>query len=288
MTSEPTPPEDAADAAGASLRIRHVLEVLEEVREAVKRGETLSVARRKATLSVAERRGIDERTVADKCWRQLALPSIGEFDRLVEAWLARDDPGLRRLLESRATAAHRDGDLSLIGSFFDGGSLPPVTDADPSTGGAGRDDRLAALRAVRTASGPRASLRGRDLVDHAHAALVASGFLFRREDVADFYLCLRAKPFVLLTGISGTGKTALARQFARACGFACDLVAVRPDWNDPGDLLGYPDLEERFVPGRLVEFLVAAREEPERPRLLLLDEMNLARVEHYFAGSSGK
>jgi len=60
----------------------------------------------------------------------------------VEAWLSRGDPGLRRLLESRAIAAHRDGDLGLIRLFFEGGRLPPATEADPSAGGAVRDDRV--------------------------------------------------------------------------------------------------------------------------------------------------
>ncbi|MCB9745053.1 MAG: AAA family ATPase [Alphaproteobacteria bacterium] len=130
---------------------------------------------------------------------------------------------------------------------------------------------------------PAQDIDGTTLVDHVHAWLRADGFAFTREQVADLYLSLRTKPFVLLAGISGTGKSALARRFAQACGFPAPLVPVRPDWSDPAELLGYRDLEGRFVPGRLLPLLVEAAEQPERPYFLVLDEMNLARVEHYFA-----
>jgi hypothetical protein len=106
---------------------------------------------------------------------------------------------------------------------------------------------------------------------------------FSEEQVADFYLAVRTKPFVLLAGISGTGKSILARRFAEACGFLAPLIAVRPDWSDPSELLGYRDLEGSFVPGRLIRHLVAAAERTDRPYFVILDEMNLARVEHYFA-----
>ncbi len=124
---------------------------------------------------------------------------------------------------------------------------------------------------------------GREIVDHVHRTLVASGLTFTQEQVADFYLSLRTKPFVLLAGISGTGKSLLPRRFARACGFRCDLIPVRPDWSDPGDLLGYRNLKDAFIPGRLLPVIVRAWSQPDRPHFVVLDEMNLARVEHYFA-----
>jgi hypothetical protein len=124
---------------------------------------------------------------------------------------------------------------------------------------------------------------GVQIVDHVYRSLAADGLDFSREQVADFYLAVRTKPFVLLAGISGTGKSILARRFATACGFPAPLIAVRPDWSDPSELLGYRDLEGAFVPGRLIPHLVAAAAEPHRPYFVILDEMNLARVEHYFA-----
>ncbi|MFH1464653.1 MAG: AAA family ATPase [Pseudomonadota bacterium] len=124
---------------------------------------------------------------------------------------------------------------------------------------------------------------GKEIVEHVHDSLQADGLDFSRDQVADFYLAVRTKPFVLLAGISGTGKSILARRFAEACGFPAHLIPVRPDWSDPSELLGYRDLEGAFVPGKLLPHLVAAIQEPAKPYFIILDEMNLARVEHYFA-----
>lgn len=116
------------------------------------------------------------------------------------------------------------------------------------------------------------------------------GFFFPEHLIENFYLSLKAKPFVILAGISGTGKTRLVKLFAEALGATGDngqftLIPVRPDWSDPADLLGYKDLSGRFKPGPLTEVLVEARkpENSHKPYFICLDEMNLARVEHYFS-----
>lgn len=109
------------------------------------------------------------------------------------------------------------------------------------------------------------------------------GFYFTPAQIAAFYCALRTKPFVILAGISGTGKTRLPRLFAEAIGAQIRIEAVRPDWTDSADLIGYRDLNERFRPGRLLVFADQAAKNPERPYFFVLDEMNLARVEHYFA-----
>ena len=116
----------------------------------------------------------------------------------------------------------------------------------------------------------------------------AKGFTYPDGLVENFYLSLKSKPFVLLAGISGTGKTRFTRLFAEAMGATEDngrylLVPVRPDWSDPTDLLGRTDINGRFVPGVLLDFLKAAEADPEEPYFLCLDEMNLARVEYYFS-----
>lgn len=116
------------------------------------------------------------------------------------------------------------------------------------------------------------------------------GFHFPDDLIENLYLSLKTKPFVILAGVSGTGKTKLVKLFAEALGalshnhqFA--LIPVRPDWSDPSDLLGYKDLSGAFRPGRLAEVLVEASQESNRhkPYFICLDEMNLARVEHYFS-----
>ncbi|AIQ11233.1 McrB family protein [Paenibacillus durus] len=120
--------------------------------------------------------------------------------------------------------------------------------------------------------------------------IIQKGFFFPEHLIENFYLSLKTKPFVILAGISGTGKTRLVKLFAEALGATGDngqftLIPVRPDWSDPSDLLGYKDLSGRFKPGPLTEVLVEARkpENQHRPYFICLDEMNLARVEHYFS-----
>ncbi|MEW6458660.1 MAG: AAA family ATPase [Bacillota bacterium] len=116
-----------------------------------------------------------------------------------------------------------------------------------------------------------------------HEYVIARGFYFTLPQIAAFYCALRTKPFVILAGISGTGKTRLPRLFAEAIGAKFRLEAVRPDWADSADLIGYRDLKERFRPGRLLAFARQATESPTVPHFFILDEMNLARVEHYLA-----
>ena len=116
----------------------------------------------------------------------------------------------------------------------------------------------------------------------------SEGFSYDSNLIENFYLSLKAKPFVLLAGTSGTGKTRLARLFAKAIGAFDDdrylQVAVKPDWSDSTDLFGHVNLENEFVPGAIIEFIKKAADDIDnRPYILCLDEMNLARVEYYFS-----
>ncbi len=111
----------------------------------------------------------------------------------------------------------------------------------------------------------------------------ASGFSYEDGLIENFYLSLKSKPFVILAGTSGTGKTKLVRLFAEAIGAAYKLVPVRPDWSDSSDLFGHVDLNGKFVAGPVIDFLLSARKNPHKPHFLCLDEMNLARVEYYLS-----
>jgi len=115
------------------------------------------------------------------------------------------------------------------------------------------------------------------------AYLSANGFYFEPWQVAAYITALRTKPFVILAGISGTGKTKLPRLVAQACGIHSVVIPVRPDWTDSSDLLGYTDLQGKFRPGALLEFARQAAADLDHPYVIVLDEMNLARVEHYLA-----
>ena len=116
----------------------------------------------------------------------------------------------------------------------------------------------------------------------------SKGFVYDERLLKNFYLSLKSKPFVLLAGTSGTGKTRLVRLFAEAIGAygsgRYKQIAVKPDWSDSMDLFGHVNLDNKFVPGAIIEFIKKAADDPDKsPYILCLDEMNLARVEYYFS-----
>lgn len=138
----------------------------------------------------------------------------------------------------------------------------------------------------------RADLR--EAIDTFSTALRASGVKFGdRHDglVTSFISSLVTKPLVILTGLSGSGKTQIAIRFGEWLGKdRLHVAAVRPDWTGAEALFGYEDALKRELDGRRawtvpapLEFILKAAADPQHPYLLLLDEMNLAHVERYFA-----
>lgn len=98
--------------------------------------------------------------------------------------------------------------------------------------------------------------------------------------------------FAVLTGLSGSGKTLLARAYGSAIAGGSDTqenqlctIPVQPGWYDPTALLGYvnPLQGETYLRTPFLEFLLAAADEPSRPYTVVLDEMNLSRPEQYLA-----
>ena len=146
-------------------------------------------------------------------------------------------------------------------------------------------------RILRTSPSEPAQLT-RTLAEAVRAAVAADGLSFADEVVDSVYVALRTKPFLILTGLSGTGKTKVAMTLAH---IVCDaetraFVSVRPDWTDSKGLLGFHNLlTDRYQTTPALELLLHADEEwraqktAARAHVLILDEMNLARVEHYFA-----
>ena len=109
---------------------------------------------------------------------------------------------------------------------------------------------------------------------------------------------LKTKPFMLLAGISGTGKSRIVREMAKACWKEGDpeygknhpknycMVQVKPNWHDSTELMGYVTRisgKPEYVAGDFIKFVVKAWYNEDTPFFLCLDEMNLAPVEQYFA-----
>lgn len=144
------------------------------------------------------------------------------------------------------------------------------------------------LQESRTGGTEEVSLSIKETVKHIKEYISAKGFSYEGSLIENFYLSLKSKPFVILAGTSGTGKTRLVRLFAEAIGATANngqykQVSVRPDWSDSSDLFGHVDLNGRFVPGAVIDFIKDAELHPEKPYFLCLDEMNLARVEYYLS-----
>ena len=114
-------------------------------------------------------------------------------------------------------------------------------------------------------------------------AVEARGFVYEPWQVAAYVTALRTKPFVILAGVTGTGKSKLPALVEAATGGASRLIPVRPDWTDSADVLGYTDLQGRFRPGSILRLARQAQAHPQRHVTCIVDEMNLARVEQYFA-----
>lgn len=123
------------------------------------------------------------------------------------------------------------------------------------------------------------------------------------QNYRQYITAAKSKPFILLAGISGTGKSRIVRELARACWAETDLeflshkprnfemIQVKPNWHDSCELLGYVSRIGAdkngdgitYVAGDFLKFIARAWEEIDVPYFLCLDEMNLAPVEQYFA-----
>lgn len=139
-----------------------------------------------------------------------------------------------------------------------------------------------------TVTGGEKSLSIAEIINNIKNYIAAKGFNYNDGLIENFYLTLKAKPFVILAGTSGTGKTRLVKLFAEAVGATevngrYKMVAVRPHWSDSSDLFGHVDLNGRFIPGAIIDFIKQAEIDSKNPYFLCLDEMNLARVEYYLS-----
>lgn len=118
--------------------------------------------------------------------------------------------------------------------------------------------------------------------------------IFKTPFARRYITSLLAKPFVILTGNSGTGKTRITKQFAEYLEVECHggknwvLVPVGADWTDNTRILGFynplaDDGKGRYEKTEILKLIERANENKDIPFFLILDEMNLSHVERYFA-----
>ncbi len=116
--------------------------------------------------------------------------------------------------------------------------------------------------------------------------ITARGYYFDDETLANYHICLKTRPFVILAGLSGTGKSKLSQLYAEALGHKQRYLRlpVRPNWNDDRYLLGHLNvITGEYVTEPAVEFILEANQDQDQMYFFCLDEMNLAHVEYYFS-----
>jgi len=109
------------------------------------------------------------------------------------------------------------------------------------------------------------------------------------KDLYNFHTSMKSGNLVILAGMSGTGKSKLVQCYADALDLKKEqlqFISVRPYWQDDADVLGYLDVVNNiYRPGDsgLINSLIHAYNNPDQMHIVCFDEMNIARVEHYFS-----
>ena len=122
-------------------------------------------------------------------------------------------------------------------------------------------------------------------------SILSTGLIYSETLIKRLAYSLMAKPFVILSGLAGSGKTQLALAFAKCLSENIEeqvcTVSIGADWTNREPLLGYPNAlkENEYVlpESGVLQLLMRANEDPDKPYFLILDEMNLSVVERYFA-----
>jgi len=107
---------------------------------------------------------------------------------------------------------------------------------------------------------------------------------YSQQDVATFVSGLGACRLSVLQGMSGTGKTSLPKIFTEAIEANCEIIEVESSWKDKNELMGYyNEFSSMYTPKKFTQALYKACLNKEIPTLIVLDEMNLSRIEYYFS-----
>lgn len=121
--------------------------------------------------------------------------------------------------------------------------------------------------------------------------LRAKNLVYDSKQVINFHTAIKTRKLVILSGPSGTGKTQLVFNYAESLGINSsksqfNLIPVKPSWTEDSDLIGYLDtINNIYRPSEtgLIDTLIEANENTDNIYIICFDEMNLAKIEHYFS-----
>jgi predicted nuclease with TOPRIM domain len=260
----------------------------------------------RAIRRLQEERGAAEQALdsANKALAELA-------EDVAEASRVKDE--LNRLQQRREEAQERLAELDVEESRLQARVARLEGETSDFTGGVAKKEE-SALADLRTVPTCFATLRAKggtadpvwqgqqpaeaefDALIRVQRLLTDSGLKFSSRTLKAFHTSLKTavvSPLTVLAGISGTGKSQLPRFYADAMGLHFLKIPVQPRWDSPQDLFGfYNYIEKRYKATELARALVhldhhnwpgEAQPYQDRMLLVLLDEMNLARVEYYFS-----
>lgn len=295
-----------ARAAEANSRIS------ERVQQVQKHYDTLSAQLNELKETIKKEQD-EKRTAVDEEIRKLrekADAKIEEQRQLLDRQrdaLHREQKTLAQAVEL-ATARFSEGRkelvadlLALLPALQTTGMLPQVEAQAPPTNHEKPVVDWALPKAFTVSRAePGQHLEERTFFERFARHVDASGFRYREMDLKAFHLSVKCTDLTVLAGLSGVGKSSLVRLYSEALAGE-DLAArerlltidVSPSWTEPQDILGSANLlDRRFEPAAcgLFNHIVAAGREYTQSGLnsgmvlISLDEMNLAQVEHYFAG----
>lgn len=231
-----------------------------------------------ALESMLQQFGPEYRFPPDAIWQQVpendqiqSTKKPHQPKRLVKEGYLRDTGA-----KTRAQSGPRAGSTTNLYEF--GSRLVPARATEAPT--------IAVLVATPSGTAPATgAVSPSEALKAIQEAIEAEGYLISVAELANFFLAMTVSPLVILSGISGTGKSLLPRKFAKRTNSKFHPIPVQPQWSDNSDLFGFvPTLSPtKFVEGKLIKGLRDAQDHPETLVIALLDEMNLAPVEHYFS-----
>lgn len=161
-------------------------------------------------------------------------------------------------------------------------------------------DTLMDLRKLLDKSGEKLQKENNNLVDTVYDLAKEKGLIYEKQDIYNFELSLKTGRLVILSGMSGVGKSKLVEIYAKALnlddasqsskgierGGLYKIIPVKASWSDDTDLVGYLDtINNLYRPSDngLVKLLIEAEKNSNKKYIICLDEMNLARAEYYFS-----